>query len=77
MKQGQIHFYTAGHHSKDMVLQQNDYYQLVATIEPFGESNDFRFRLTKVTDGTASYQESFLTREELLKLVEHIQNVTR
>ena len=76
MKQGQIHYYTAGVPNKDMILQDTGYYKLIATIEEFAQG-EYRFRLTKTTDGTSSYQESFMTREELMRLVEHIQQITR
>ena len=76
MRQGQIHYYTAGLANKDMILQDTGYYKLTATIEAFAP-NEYRFRLTKTTDGTSSYQESFMTREEFMGLMEHIQNVTR
>lgn len=76
MRQGQINYYTSGKPRTELVLQQNDFYSLVVILDEF-RPGDFRMRLTKTTDGSSSYQESFLTKEELIKLRNHIDNVTR
>lgn len=76
MRQGNIFYYTSGRPSQTMTLQKNDYYELTVVLEEY-RKEEYRLRLTKTTDGTSSYQEHFLTKEELIKLRNHIDNVIR